>query len=139
MLKFFNKQKTKKIEEDNLINPQDDWINEEESNEGQLAVDVCQTDKKIIIQSTIAGVKPENLNISLNHDLLTIKGRREPGDSIKNSEYLYRECYWGPFSRSIILPSEVDNKKIEAELENGILTISLNKAQPSQVSIKVKE
>lgn len=139
MLKFNNDQKKQTIEDNNIIDPQNDWINEDEVSEGQLAVDVCQTDKKIIIQSTIAGVKPENLNISLHHDLLTIKGKREPSNLIKDSQYLYRECYWGSFSRSIILPAEVDSKKIEAELENGVLTISLTKAKPSEITIKVKE
>ena len=139
MLKILKRDRSKKIEEDNIIDSDDTWISEDESDEGQLAVDVCQTDKKIIIQSTIAGVKPENLNISLNHDLLTIKGKRDAGDKTKDTEYLYQECYWGSFSRSIILPSEVDNKKIEAELENGVLTIILKKAKPSKVSIKIKD
>ncbi len=138
MLKILKRDKSKKIEEDNIDDVDETWISEDESDEGQLAVDVCQTDKKIIIQSTIAGVKPENLNISLNHDLLTIKGKRDAGDKIKDTEYLYQECYWGNFSRSVILPSEVDNKKIDAELENGVLTIILKKAKPSKVSIRVK-
>ena len=138
-MKKNNNQVNKKNIEDNLINPQEDWISEDEVNEGQLAVDVCQTDKKIIIQSTIAGVKPEDLKISLHHDLLTIKGKREPSSLIKNSEYLYKECYWGSFSRSIILPFDVDNKNIEAELENGILTILLNKSKPNKITVKVKD
>lgn len=139
MLKLLKKDKINKVKEPEIIEENETWINSDENDEGQLAVDVCQTDKTIIIQSTIAGVKPDNLNISLNHDLLTIKGKREASDKIKNSEYLYQECYWGPFSRSIILPSEVDNKKIEAEIENGILTIVLKKAKPSKVSIKFKD
>ncbi len=139
MLKLLKKDKIKRIEDAEIIEDNETWINSDENDEGQLAVDVCQTDKTIIIQSTIAGVKPENLNISLNHDLLTIKGKREANDKIKKNEYLYKECYWGPFSRSIILPSEVDSKKIEAELENGVLTVILKKAKPSKVSIKVKD
>ncbi len=139
MFKILKKDNSKKIKEANIIDTDDTWISEDESDEGQLAVDVCQTDKKIIIQSTIAGVNPENLNISLNHDLLTIKGKRDAGDKIKDTEYLYQECYWGNFSRSIILPSEVDNKKIDAELENGVLTIILKKAKPSKISIRVKD
>ena len=139
MLKLLKKDKINKVKEPEIIEENENWINSDENDEGQLAVDVCQTDKTIIIQSTIAGVKPDNLNISLNHDLLTIKGKREASDKIKNSEYLYQECYWGPFSRSIILPSEVDNKKIDAEIENGILTIILKKAKPSKVSIKFKD
>ncbi len=117
-----------------------DWLNyEDDSSEGQLAIDVFQTEKKIIIKSTIAGVKPEDLKISLHHDLLTIKGERSLGETVKEEDYLYRECYWGPFSRSIILPAEVDGKRVEAELESGVLTITLYKNNPSEIEIKVKD
>jgi HSP20 family protein len=117
-----------------------EWLNYEESEtEGQLAIDVYQTDKKIVIKSTIAGVKPENLKISLHHDLLTINGTRSVGQEIKDEDYLYRECYWGSFSRSIILPSEVDSKRVEAEMENGVLTITLYKITASQIEIKLKD
>jgi len=107
--------------------------------EGQLAIDVYQTGKQIIIKSTIAGVKPENLQISLHHDLLTIKGTRSAGTEINEQDYLYRECYWGSFSRSIILPTEVDGKKVAAELENGVLTVTLNKISPNKIEIKLKD
>lgn len=118
----------------------DDWLDYEEPGiEGQLAIDVYQTGKKIIVKSTIAGVRPEDLKVSLNHDLLSIKGHRSLKQEIKDEDYLYRECYWGSFSRSIILPSEVDSKKIEAELENGVLTITLYKNEPGKIEIKVKD
>jgi HSP20 family protein len=118
----------------------DSWLDyEEPGTEGQLAIDVYQTGKKIIVKSTIAGVRPEDLKVSLNHDLLSIKGHRSLKQEIKDEDYLYRECYWGSFSRSIILPSEVDSKKIEAELENGVLTITLYKNEPGKIEIKVKD
>lgn len=117
----------------------DPWLNDDQENEGQLAVDVYQNDKKIYIQSTIAGVKPEDLQISLHHDLLTIKGKREANKNIKAEQYLYKECYFGSFSRSIILPSEVNSQKVEANLENGILTISLEKIKAKPIEIKVKD
>jgi HSP20 family protein len=117
-----------------------DWLNnEEEETEGQLAIDVFQTDEKIIIKSTIAGVKPEDLKVSLQHDLLTIKGTRDVAEEIKEADYLYRECYWGSFSRSIILPSEVDNKRVEAELENGVLTVTLYKTDSNLIEVKAKD
>jgi HSP20 family protein len=120
--------------------PVENWLDyDEPETEGQLAIDVYQTGKKIIIKSTIAGVKPEDLKISLHHDLLNIKGRRALNQEIKEEDYLYRECYWGSFSRSIILPYEVDSKKIEAELENGILTITLYKIEAGKIEIKVKD
>lgn len=117
-----------------------EWLDyEEPETEGQLAIDVFQTDKKIIVKSTIAGVRPEDLKISLHHDLLTIKGQRQLKEEVREEDYLYRECYWGSFSRSIILPSEVDNKKVEAEIENGVLTITLYKNNPGQIEVKVKD
>ncbi|HBA36287.1 TPA: hypothetical protein DCZ15_00215 [Candidatus Falkowbacteria bacterium] len=116
------------------------WLDRDEmETEGQLAIDVYQADKKIIIKSTIAGVKPEDLKISLHHDLLTIKGSRSSAKEIKEEDYLYKECYWGSFSRSIILPAEVDSKRIEAELEDGILTVTLYKNNPGQIKVKIKD
>lgn len=115
-----------------------DWL-EEELPEGQLMVDVYQTDSHIIIKSTLSGVKPENLFISLNKDILTIKGKREVDSLVQESECLLQECYWGSFSRTLILPEEVNNKKIEAILENGVLTVSLEKVYKDQkIKIKVK-
>jgi HSP20 family protein len=108
--------------------------------EGQLSIDVYQTSDTIVIKSTIAGVKPEDIDISINNDLLTIRGSREMIENIREENYLYRECYWGSFSRSIILPVEVEADKIEAFLENGVLTVVLPKARSAkQISIKVKE
>jgi len=107
---------------------------------GQLLLDVYSTDKNIIIKSAMAGVRLEDLNISLSNDLLTIRGQREMNFDQKNGKYLYKECYWGSFSRSIVLPEEVDNKNIKAYLENGVLTIILNKiTHASDVSVTVKE
>jgi HSP20 family protein len=111
-----------------------------EYEEGQLSIDVYQTPGSIIVKSTIAGVKPEDIDISINNDMLTIRGKREMQEKIENDNYLFRECYWGSFSRSIILPMEVVPEKIEAFLENGVLTVTLPKAKSAkQISIKVKE
>lgn len=116
-----------------------DWL-DEEYEEGQLSIDVYQTQSKIIIKSTIAGVKAEDIDISINNDMLTIRGKREMMEKIKEENYLYKECYWGSFSRSIILPVEIDAENIEASLENGVLTVTLPKARAAkQISVKVKE
>jgi len=113
---------------------------EEEFEEGQLSIDVYQTTSAIVVKSTIAGVKPDDIDISINNDMLTIRGKRTMHDTIKDEDYLYRECYWGNFSRSIILPVEVNAEKVDASLENGVLTVTLPKAKSSkQISIKVKE
>lgn len=109
-------------------------------NEGQLSIDVFQTDKNIVVKSTIAGVRPDDLDISLNNDMLTIRGSRQTDEEIDEENYLCRECYWGAFSRSIILPCEVKADKIEALLENGVLTVVLPKAKiVKQTAIRVKE
>ncbi len=113
------------------------WTGEKDL-EGQLSVDVYQTPQEIIIKSTIAGVKPEDLKISLHNDLLTIKGSRQENNSVREEDYFYKECYFGSFSRSIILPAEVDNHQVDAILENGILTITLQKVRGSQIEIKTK-
>jgi HSP20 family protein len=115
------------------------WL-EEDYEEGQLSIDVFQTPEALIIKSTIAGVKPKDIDISLNNDMLTIRGKREMDEIIREENYLFKECYWGSFSRSIILPVEIQEDKIEAQLENGVLTVILPKAKASkQIFIKVTE
>ena len=115
------------------------WL--EEDFTGQLSVDVFQDKNNIVIKSTIAGVKPEDLDISINSDMVTIRGKREKDHQVIDEDYFYRECYWGGFSRSIILPQEIKVDKVQANLKNGILTIVMPKASKSgKVKIvKVKE
>lgn len=108
--------------------------------EGQLSIDIYETSNDLVIKSTIAGVKPEDIDISLHNDMLTIKGKREMEKEVSEENYLYKECFWGAFSRSIILPVEVNSKKIKAFLENGVLTIILPKVKTAKdISIKVEE
>ena len=99
-----------------------------ENNEGQLTIDVYQTDNDIVIKSTIAGVKPEDLDVSINNDMLTIRGERKNEEQVMEENYYYQECYWGSFSRSVILPIDVVADKIEASMKNGILTVRMPKA-----------
>ncbi len=106
--------------------------------EGQLAVDVYQTDKDIIVRAAIAGVKADDIDIAVNNDMLTIKGSRTIEDQVSPAAYLYQECYWGGFSRTIILPVEVKADHVEAHLKNGILRIVLPKTdrpKASQISV----
>ena len=100
--------------------------------EGQLTIDVYQTDNDIVIKSTIAGVKPEDLDVNINNDMLTIRGERKQDEQINQENYYYQECYWGGFSRSVILPVDVLPDKIEASMKNGILTIRLPKADTNR-------
>ncbi len=97
--------------------------------EGQLTIDVYQTPTDIVIKSTIAGVNPDDLDITITNDMVTIKGKREKDEIVENSDYYYQECYWGSFSRSVILPVDVEAEKAEASLKNGILTIRLPKIE----------
>lgn len=112
----------------------DDWQDLEQ--EGQLVVDVYQTPKNIIIKSTVAGLRTEDLDISLANDMITIRGKRENKEEVKKEDYYYKECYWGSFSRSIILPAEVRADEVKAELENGILTITLPKVNKTKIDIE---
>lgn len=104
----------------------DEWFGQEEL-DGQLAVDVFQTPDAIIIKSPIAGVLREDLDVAVNRDVVTIRGRRRQEERIAEADFLFRECYWGGFSRSIILPMEVQVDKVAAEMKNGILTVTLPK------------
>lgn len=108
-----------------------------EEQEGQLTVDVYQTNDSIVIKSTIAGVKPDDLDVSITNDMVTIRGTRRHDEETKEEDYFYRECYWGSFSRSIILPVDVVSEKAEASLKDGILTIRIPKAD-SLLTKKVK-
>ena len=117
----------------------EDWVDSGDSYEGQLSVDVYQTPDSVVIKSTIAGVKPEDVDVSIENDMLTIRGQRKQEETIDEGDYFYQECYWGGFSRSIILPVEVVTDKIDASLRDGVLTVTLPKAKKSKgISIKVK-
>lgn len=108
--------------------------------EGQLAVDVYQTDEELIIQSAIAGVKPGELDITTQGDVVIIKGFRDKPIEGENGNYFYRECYWGPFSRQIILPVEADPARSKAVIKEGILTIRMPKIEKEkEKKIAVKD
>ena len=113
---------------------------EEKTEEGQLAVDVFQTDNEIIIQSTIAGVKVEDIDVTIQNDMVSIKGERKREIETPAENYFYQECYWGPFSRSIILPEEIKAENAKAAIKNGVLTLHLPKAEKAKTTkIKVVE
>lgn len=98
----------------------------EEEPEGELVVDVYQTPGYIVIQSPVAGVKEEDLDITIEGDRVTIFGRREKEEVVDEKDYFRQECYWGAFSRTLSLPTnEVDIERAEASLKNGILTVRI--------------
>lgn len=116
-----------KIEE-SKIKPKEEqiWHNDIE---GQLTVDVYQTPSEIVVKSTIAGVTIDDLDISITNDMVTVRGERKKDEEVVAQDYFHQECYWGPFSRSIILPMDVDSENASAAFKNGILTIRLPKAE----------
>ncbi len=111
----------------NAAKDQVSWMDRDYS--GQLAVDVYQTDSDIIIRAAIAGVRAEDIDISVQNDMVTIKGVRQLTDEVPAEQYLYQECYWGGFSRSIILPCEVSADGVKASLKNGILRVTMPKIE----------
>lgn len=127
--KVFMPKKTNKSKTTSQAKPKqesEDWLAE---SEGQLTIDVYQTPNEVVIKSTIAGVKSEDIDITMTNDMITIKGTREKDEEVKEEDYYYQECYWGPFSRSIILPVDVEVDQAQASMKNGILTIRLPKIE----------
>lgn len=119
------------------IEEQKDFLQEE--SEGQLTIDVYQTDDEIVIESTVAGVEPDDIDIDISSESVTIRGERSKSETVAEENYLYQECYWGKFSRSIILPQEVDPDKAKADFKNGILRIRLPKIAKGKVrKLKIK-
>ncbi len=115
---------------------EEDWMSDYE---GALNIDMYQTKDNVIIKSTIAGVRPEDIDITVANDMVTIKGERVKEEKIAQDDYFYQECYWGGFSRSVIVPVDIDSESIEADYKDGILTIIIPKAAKAKTKkVKVK-
>ena len=110
-----------------LLRVTTDKSGDKDEGEGTLTVDVYQNDDYIIVQSTVAGVQDEDLEINITNESVTIRGSRERKEEVKEKDYFYQELFWGTFSRSIILPQEVDPENSAASLKNGVLTIKMPK------------
>jgi HSP20 family protein len=109
-----------------------------DTQEGQLSVDVIETPEQIIIRSAIAGVKPEDLDVHVAGDLVTIRGERKGIQNIAQSTVHFQECFWGVFSRSIVLPTHVKADEADAVVKNGVLTLTIPKAHGEMV-VPVRE
>jgi HSP20 family protein len=120
------KEKEEKEEEAENTEQEAAWADGEP--EGKLTVDVYQTANNIVVESAIAGVKPNDIDVNVTNDSITIRGSRKRDKIVKDEDYLYQECYWGKFARTIIVPQEVDPEGAEVTFKNGILTITLPKA-----------
>jgi HSP20 family protein len=109
---------------------------------GQLSVDIYHTDNEIVILAPIAGVEESGIDISLTEDVLVIKGERPKKEEISEENYYTKECFWGNFSRAIVLPNEADTRNISANFKNNVLEIRIPKNQEKQtkiIKIKSKE
>jgi HSP20 family protein len=114
------------------------FLNEIEE-EAQLTVDVYQTQSEIIIKTMVAGVKPDDLDVSITRDSVTIRGKREEDRTVTGDDYFHRELYWGSFARTIALPEEIDVDEAEAVEKFGMLILHLPKLDKNrQTRLKVK-
>lgn len=107
--------------------PQEDSSGEIFEQSGELVVDVFETGDNFVVLAAIAGVQIKDLDISLEKDMMVIKGDRGDPHEHPNKKYFYQECYWGPFSRKIVLPENIDIDKADAQIDKGILTIKIPK------------
>jgi len=111
----------------------------EEEEAGELAVDVYQTPSHIVIKAMIAGVRPDDLDVSITRDMVTIRGKRERHTEGTAGDFFFQELYWGAFARTIVLPQEVEIEEAEASEKHGLLVIRLPKLDKGrQAKLKVK-
>lgn len=112
---------------------------EEDQTEGQLPVDVYQTPNEIVVRTFVAGVRPDELNVSISRDMVVIEGSRDERDSVTDTDYFTRELFWGTFSRTILLPQEIDVDNSSAGAKDGLLSIILPKLDKArQTKLRVK-
>jgi HSP20 family protein len=124
--------------EDSFVRPSRLWP---ELERGELPVDVYQTTNDVVVKATIPGVKPEEVDISITGDTLTIKAEHKEEKEVKQEDYFYKERRYGTFNRTIPIPVQVKAEKAEAAYENGVLTLTLPKAEevkPKQIKVKAK-
>jgi len=112
---------------------------EEEPIDGELSVDVYQTPSHIVVKAMIAGVRPEDLDVTITRDMVTIRGKREQHTEGNAGDFFFQELYWGSFSRTIVLPQEVEVEEAEAVEKHGLLIIRLPKLDKGrQAKLKVR-
>ena len=119
---FADENETDEVEEE-----EDDQYDDRGSQEGELPVDMYQTGDSIVIRALVAGVSPEDLDIAITRDMVTIKGHREEDQEAPDDDYYHRELFWGAFSRTLLLPEEVLIDEAEAKEQHGLLQIVLPK------------
>lgn len=121
-----------------MVENNNDWLDEEA--EGQLSIDVYQDDHSIYILAPIAGVKSQDVDISITDEVMNIKGTRRPGHDFGSEKHFTQECYWGPFSRSYVLPIAVNSEQSKATLKDGLLRIEIPKDEKAKTKfIKIND
>lgn len=112
-------------------NEEEEWDDTEQAEpapqEGELPVDMYQTNDAIIIKALVAGVSPADLDIAITRDMVTIRGIREEYQETNDDNYFHRELFWGSFTRTLVLPEEVVIDEAEAQEKHGLLEIRLPK------------
>lgn len=109
--------------------------------EGELPVDMYQTGDDIVIRALVAGVAPDDLDIAITRDMVTIKGKRDEVQEAPDDDYYHRELFWGSFSRTLLLPEEVLIDEAEAQEKHGLLEIrlpKLDKDRSARLTVKSK-
>ena len=132
---FLNDDELSQQDEAPQVAPQssdDNWDEGEEDFPGQLAVDVYETEEKLVVKARTAGVNKEDLDVSISDGILTISGTLSSGDDTDATNWHIQECYWGEFSRTVALPVAVKEDEVEAMLKDGVLTISFGKVKQEQ-------
>jgi len=118
---------------------QEDWMEQAEPEDAQLAVDLYQTPSHIVLQTMVAGVRPDDLDISITRETVSISGRREGPHNINQNDQFVQELYWGSFSRIINLPQEIETEEAEAMENHGLLIIKMPKIDKGKkMKIKVQ-
>ncbi|MEI7838523.1 MAG: Hsp20/alpha crystallin family protein [bacterium] len=110
----------------------EEW-DEDEAVPGQLAVDVYETREKLVVKARTAGVNKSDLDVSISDNTLSIRGTLSAGNEDDVENYFVQECYWGEFSRSLALPVSVKEDDIQAQLKDGVLTISFAKSKQDTI------
>ena len=126
-------------EQVNIHQQESQWSEDEVEQDGELPIDMYQTRDAIIIRALVAGVSPEDLNISITRDMVTLQGQREEIQEAPDEDYYHRELFWGSFSRSIVLPEEIVIDEAEAKEKHGLLEIilpKLDKGRSTRLSVK---
>ena len=106
------------------------------------ALDIYQTPSEIVVKAALPGVKPEDISVDITGETLTVKGESKAEQEAKREDYLYQERRYGSFSRSVVLPNGLKSDKAEATMEDGVLTLTIPKAEevkPKKISVKAKE